>query len=84
MEESVVCGSRRRTQRRTGQHDQIDTTQAATDTVQYVVTDQNGLTATSTRTVIVEPAQPSSQAVTTTQLSLAAPATSTAATSTAQ
>ena len=45
---------------------EIDTTQAATDTIDYVVTDQSGLTATSTRTVIVEPAQPSSQAATST------------------
>jgi hypothetical protein len=33
---------------------EIDTSQAATDTVQYVATDQNGLTSTSTRTVIIE------------------------------
>ena len=39
---------------------QIDTSQAATDTIDYVATDQNGLTSTSTRTVIVEPAQASS------------------------
>jgi hypothetical protein len=32
---------------------QIDSTQVATDTISYVVTDQSGLTATSTRTVIV-------------------------------
>jgi len=32
---------------------QIDTTQAATDPIQYVVTDSAGLAATSTRTVIV-------------------------------
>ncbi len=32
----------------------IDTTQAATDTIDYVATDQTGLTATSTRTVIIE------------------------------
>jgi hypothetical protein len=32
----------------------IDTSQVATDTVQYVATDTNGLTATSTRTVIIE------------------------------
>ena len=39
---------------------QIDTSQAATDTIDYVVTDQNGLVATSTRTVIVQtPAAPS-------------------------
>jgi hypothetical protein len=35
---------------------QLDTTQASTDTIQYVVTDSTGLTATSTRTVIIEPA----------------------------
>jgi Domain of unknown function (DUF5011) len=34
----------------------IDTTQVATDTIQYVATDQSGLTSTSTRTVIIEPA----------------------------
>ena len=51
---------------------QIDTTEAATDTLDYVVTDQNGLTSTSTRTVIVEPpSEPQSS-----------PATSTDATST--
>jgi hypothetical protein len=33
---------------------QIDTTQAATDTIDYVVTDLNGLSPTSTRTVIVQ------------------------------
>jgi hypothetical protein len=32
----------------------IDTTQAATDTIDYVATDQNGLTSTSTRTAIIE------------------------------
>jgi len=32
----------------------IDTTEAATDTIAYVATDQSGLTATSTRTVIIE------------------------------
>jgi small subunit ribosomal protein S21 len=31
---------------------------AATDTIQYVVTDQSGLTSTSTRTVIIEAPQP--------------------------
>jgi hypothetical protein len=34
----------------------IDTSQVATDTVQYVATDPSGLTSTSTRTVIIEPA----------------------------
>jgi hypothetical protein len=33
---------------------QLDTSTAATDTIQYVATGQNGLTSTSTRTVIVE------------------------------
>ncbi|MDR3571053.1 MAG: tail fiber domain-containing protein [Candidatus Pacebacteria bacterium] len=37
---------------------QIDTTQVATDTIDYVVTDQNGITSTSTRTVIVAAPQP--------------------------
>jgi Chaperone of endosialidase/Domain of unknown function (DUF5011) len=32
----------------------IDTSQAATDTIDYVATDQNGLTSTSTRAVIIE------------------------------
>jgi hypothetical protein len=32
----------------------IDTTQAATDTIQYVVTDSAGLTSASTRTVIIQ------------------------------
>ena len=36
------------------QRAQIDGTQAATDTIDYVATDQTGLTATSTRTVIVK------------------------------
>ncbi len=34
---------------------QIDTSQAATDTIDYVATDQSGFTSTSTRTVIIEP-----------------------------
>jgi len=34
----------------------IDTSAAATDTIDYVVTDQNGLTSTSTRTIVIEPA----------------------------
>jgi hypothetical protein len=33
---------------------EIDTSAAATDTIDYAVTDQNGLTSTSTRTVIIE------------------------------
>jgi hypothetical protein len=32
----------------------IDTSQVATDTIDYVATDQFGLTATSTRTIIIE------------------------------
>ena len=34
----------------------IDTSKVATDTIDYVATDPSGLTATSTRTVIIEPA----------------------------
>ena len=36
---------------------QLDTSQAATDTIDYVATDQTGLTSTSTRTVIIESAE---------------------------
>lgn len=35
----------------------IDTSETATDTIDYVATDQNGLTSTSTRTVVIESAQ---------------------------
>ena len=35
---------------------QIDTSPVATDSIQYVATDQNGLTSTTTRTVIIEAA----------------------------
>jgi hypothetical protein len=35
---------------------QIDTSTVATDTIAYVATDQSGLTSTSTRTVIIQPA----------------------------
>jgi hypothetical protein len=38
----------------------IDATQVATDTVQYVATDPTGLTATSTRTVLIEAPVPAS------------------------
>jgi len=34
----------------------IDTSEPATDTIDYVATDTAGLTATSTRTVLIEPA----------------------------
>ena len=46
---------------------QIDTSAAATDTINYVVTDENGLSATSTRTVIIEAPSivPTSEASTT-------------------
>jgi hypothetical protein len=49
---------------------QIDTSAIATDTIDYVATDQNGLTSTSTRTVIIEAAAGSAtttDATTTTQ-----------------
>jgi hypothetical protein len=35
---------------------QLATSAAATDTIDYVVTDQNGLTSTSTRTIIIQAA----------------------------
>jgi hypothetical protein len=38
----------------------IDTSAVATDTIDYMVTDQSGLAATSTRTIIIQPAQSSS------------------------
>lgn len=61
---------------------QIETSIAATDTIDYVVTDQNGLASTSTRTVIVETSLivPSDDA----SSSQATVATTTDATSTAQ
>ena len=49
----------------------IDTTQVATDTIDYVATDQSGLTSTRSRTVIVEPAVSSAAASTTTATSTA-------------
>jgi hypothetical protein len=36
---------------------QIDTSQAATDTIDYIATDQNGLTSTTTRTIIIQPVE---------------------------
>jgi hypothetical protein len=63
---------------------QIDTTQVATDTIQYVATDQTGLTATSKRTVIVR--APDSAAFPTVVINpnVATTSASAAATSTAQ
>jgi hypothetical protein len=58
---------------------QITTTQAATDTIDYVVTDSQGLTSTSTRTVIVEAANDNTPPAANDNQ-----ATTTAATSTAQ
>ncbi|MGA8611063.1 MAG: immunoglobulin-like domain-containing protein [Xanthobacteraceae bacterium] len=65
---------------------QIDTSTAATDTIDYVATDQNGLISTSTRTVIVEAPANDNQATTTPANDNSPPpaATSTSATSTAQ
>ncbi|HEX5862846.1 MAG TPA: immunoglobulin-like domain-containing protein, partial [Casimicrobiaceae bacterium] len=37
----------------------LDTSTTTTGTIDYVVTDQNGLTSTSTRTVFIEPVAPS-------------------------
>jgi hypothetical protein len=44
---------------------QIDTSTTATDTVDYVATDQTGLTSTTTRTVLIK-ASPSTTTATTT------------------
>jgi len=45
----------------------VDTSQVATDTIDYVATDQNGFTATSTRTVIIEPVIEATTSATSTQ-----------------
>jgi hypothetical protein len=65
---------------------QIDTSAAATDTVQYVATDQNGLTSTSTRTVIIEAPANDNQATSTPANDNSPPpaATTISATTTAQ
>jgi hypothetical protein len=42
----------------------IDTSAAATDTIDYVATDPSGLVATSTRTIIISPIQPADSAST--------------------
>ena len=61
----------------------IDTSQVATDTIDYVATDQSGLTSTTTRTVIIEPAAtPPSDGATSTTTST--DATTSAATTTSQ
>jgi hypothetical protein len=60
----------------------IDTSQAATDTIDYVATDQNGLTSTSTRTVIVE--APSTAPTDESTADATSSAATTTATSTAQ
>ena len=60
---------------------ELDTSAAATDTIDYVATDGQGLTSTSTRTVIVEPAAEPS---TSPPSASSTDATSTAATSSGQ
>jgi hypothetical protein len=66
----------------------LDTTQAATDTIDYAATDGAGLTSTSTRTVIIDaptqPTPPPSQASSSSATPSTAAATSTAATTTTQ
>jgi hypothetical protein len=52
---------------------QIDTSTVAIDTIDYVATDQNGLSSTTTRMVIVEPAQPASVNVAVSATTTAAP-----------
>jgi hypothetical protein len=66
---------------------QIDTSTAATDTIDYVATDQNGLTSTTTRTVIIQAANDNQASTTPTAANDNAPplsATTNAATSTSQ
>jgi hypothetical protein len=62
----------------------IDTTDAATDTIAYVATNQSGLTSTSTRTLIIEPPDASVSTASTTPPTTSSAATTTEATSTAQ
>jgi hypothetical protein len=61
---------------------QLDTSAAATDTIDYVVTDQNGLTSTSTRTIIVVPATDPPTTASPALMSADAASTSAATTST--
>jgi hypothetical protein len=66
---------------------QIDTSAAATDTIDYVATDQTDLTATSTRTVIIEPAAapsivPTADTATSTETASDATSTTTATSTT--
>jgi LysM repeat protein len=65
---------------------EIDTSAVATDTIDYVATDQNGLTSTSTRTVIIEAPANDNQSTSTPANDNSPPpaATSTGATTTAQ
>jgi len=62
---------------------QLDTTAAATDTIDYVATDSAGLTSTSTRTVIIQPAQ-SPSIVPFSESATSSPDTVTSTTTTAQ
>jgi hypothetical protein len=62
----------------------LDTSQVATDTIDYIVTDQTGLTATSTRTVIIEAPASTSGDDEATSTPPANTATTTDATTTAQ
>jgi hypothetical protein len=63
---------------------QIGTTQVATDTIDYVVNDANGLTATSTRTVIVRAAEGAPSPTEVINPNVATTSPSTAATTAAQ
>jgi hypothetical protein len=63
---------------------QLDTSAAATDTIDYVVTDQSGLIATSTRTVIIQAANDNNASATTTPANDNQAASSSAATTTLQ
>ena len=61
-----------------------DTTEAATDTIDYVATDQSGLTSTSTRTVIIQAPSIVPTADASTSIATAGATTTTDSTSTAQ
>jgi hypothetical protein len=65
----------------------IDTSEVATDTIDYVATDQTGLTSTSTRTVLIEASPsivPTDDASSTAPTVATSTATTTEATSTTQ
>jgi Domain of unknown function (DUF5011) len=62
---------------------QLDTSAAATDTIQYVATDQTGLTSTTTRTVVIQAANDNQASITPTAVNDNTPPLDTSTTTTA-